>query len=394
MALTGGARRELAGFGNRITDDQRKVLKHRTGFKGYTSYLQDYTKKNFGYGDLLSTWKKLHWTPEPGVRRNCKILDLTKVENSLITFDICCSTKSHSELFTALSEPRAGVYGRIVLWRIPRSQFVFTDFLEDLGLVLEIAPAFLRSLYARSSPDSLGFEHLPVFAADHVMVGDMVATMTRCRISARSSAVPIVFIADTADPTLAPAFIDPVVEQMHLMQRFDIEFYGKMITGIIGQNMDFSKSANTLMLPTILADMHVYAYNLRALCCYTTLDQNPYRNTESIEARGTYSNELRRRLEEFEDMMQDALTGFNSIYGAGWSTSEACEGSVDFFKQTINRARRFEAILRDSCQVKIGQLSLEESKKSIELSASQAEEGKRGELRARCNKKLSLTSLS
>lgn len=92
--------------------------------------------------------------------------------------------------------------------------------------------------------------------------------------------------------------------------------------------------------------------------------------------------------------MQDALTGFNSIYGAGWSTSEACEGSVDFFKQTINRARRFEAILRDSCQVKIGQLSLEESKKSIELSASQAEEGKRGELRARCNKKLSLTSLS
>ena len=34
----------------------------------------------------------------------------------------------------------------------------------------------------------------------------------------------------------------------------------------------------------------------------------------------------------------------------------------------------------------IGQLSLKESKKSIELSTSQLEEGKRGELRVRSNK--------
>ena len=92
--------------------------------------------------------------------------------------------------------------------------------------------------------------------------------------------------------------------------------------------------------------------------------------------------------------MQDALADFNSRYGANWSRDKGYESTVEYFTHIINRARRFEASLRDSCEVTTGQLSLEESRKSVALSVSQAEEGQRGELPVHCNKKLSLTGSS
>ena len=39
----------------RISDDERKLLKDKTGFEGYTAYLEDYNKKYSGYEQLLES---------------------------------------------------------------------------------------------------------------------------------------------------------------------------------------------------------------------------------------------------------------------------------------------------------------------------------------------------
>ena len=139
-------------------------------------------------------------------------------------------------------------------------------------------------------------------------------------------------------------------------------------------------------MPALLGDIYREAVNLRASCGYPSPDCTTHGNGQPIEAMSTDRNELRRRIEEFEDVTQDVLTGLTSCYRADWSCKYKFEGTVKYFTQTIDRARRFEAYVRDQCQVQIGQLSLEESKRSIELSFSQIEEGKRGELRVHLNK--------
>ena len=98
--------------GTRVLDDQRNILKDRTGFEGYTAYLEDYNKKHPGCEPLLKAWGEFRASPAllPPYRTDCDILDLTKNDQSLISVNLCCQTGSNSELFTALSEPRKGVW--------------------------------------------------------------------------------------------------------------------------------------------------------------------------------------------------------------------------------------------------------------------------------------------
>ena len=376
---------------NKIDEDQRQVLLEKTGFDGYTAYLEDYTKEHPGFEPLLRCWRPDGILREERGRIKkryyCDILDLIKDKNSVISSSFCCQTGSNSMLFKALSEPPEGVYGRVVIWRLPQSRFEDIDFLEELGPALNICPTFVTSLYTKSYHDYLEATHIPVFVADHVMVGDRVATMTRCCLNEKSSAVPIVLIADTTDITVDPRRLHSIFPQIDLRRPFGSIFeYGEMIVSIIERNSRFSESADDLILPALLAAMHMDAYSLRVSCDYTLLNHPSQENGDSLEAMSTYRNELRRGIEKFEDVTQDALTGFGSLYGADWSHDYECESTVEYFTETISRARRFEAYVRDSCQAQIGQLSLAESKKSIELSNSQIEEGKRGELRVHWNK--------
>ena len=374
--------------GDRISADQREILKDRTGFESYTSYLIDHTRKYPSYAALLNNWVHLDNPIEvqntPHRRYNCDIFDMTKDKDSSITFSICCSTNSYSELFTVLSEPRKGVCARIMLWRKPNSHQYHSAFLEDLGPALRISPAFFKSVYetplGRFRP---GFD-TPVTTPSHAVFGDRVATMTCCCISENSSAIPILFIADTTEPKLHPwsasSELNPVFQQR--MQPGWPNDYLTTIMRIIELNSVFSTSADTLILPALLAALQIEASNLTSYCC--TLSKDRFHKTGNLfEVINKEREELHRRIEDFEDVLQDAGTYFSALYGADWSHDYNCESIVEYFTLTINRARRFE-------DRQIGQLSLEEAQKSIELSTSQIEEGKRGELYVNCIKELPL----
>ena len=394
MTETGERIMNISGSGDRISDHQRDVLKDKTGFEGYTAYLEDYNSKHAGCEQLLTSWRLYakEW-PQEKRRYSCEILDLIRDENSLISLYLCCRTVSYSKLFTALSEPRKGVYGRIVIYRGSGHYLYDPDFFEDLGLVLNIGPAFLKfldTLLTRGYYDDQPSPHIPVFEASHVMVGDRVATMTRCCISEKSSAVHIVLIAEAPYASGDPRSVDPIFGTINSSRRSNTissrSRYTEMIMSIIERNSVFSQSADALILPALFAAIHLDACSLRTLCDYM-LPGDGSDGLGSFDTASANRKELRRRIEDFENLMQDALTGFSSLYGADWPHKYQCESTVEFFKETIDRTRRFEAYVQDLCQLQSGQLSLEETRKAIEVSVSQIEEGKRGELRVHCNKK-------
>ena len=303
------------------------------------------------------------------------------------------------------------MFGRIVIWRTPKSQLNHSNFLEDLGLALKINPTFVKSLYTKSTHYHLRLTHIPVFIACHVMLGDSIATMTRCCITEKSSAVPVVLIADATDHILDSERldrrrfdhrrIDPIFQEPKSARRSGTCEYAEMLMAIIERNSAFSEpeSADALILPALLAAMHMDAYNLRASCDYmipnsTRPKHNHHAKWVSVEPMSTDCNELRRRILEFEDVTQDALTGFSLLYGVNWSQDYKCENTIEYFTQTINRARRFEAYIRDSCQMSIGLYSWMNFRESIKLSTSQIKEGKRGEPPVHRYNKLSLTVFS
>lgn len=368
--------------------------------------LKTTTRKHSGYESLLQAWWEFRAFPTiyPPYRNDCDILDLTKDGKSSISVNVCCQTSSNSELFKALSEPRNDVFGRIVIWRTPKSQSNDTNVLEDLGLALKIEPTFVKSLYTKSTHYHLRLTHIPIFIASHVMVGDRIATMTRCCITEKSGAVPIVLIADATDHIRDSDLVnsrrcdrrrfDPIFQEPKFVHRSGTSEYGEMIMAIIERNSAFSEpeSAEALILPALLAAMHLDAYNLRASCDYMIPNcERPEREHhtfwDSLEHMSADCNKLHRRIVEFEDVTQDALTGFTMLYGADWSHDFKCVSTVEYFMETINRARRFEAYVRDSCQTRVGWLSIRESEKSIELSNDQIKEGKRGELHVHRYKK-------
>lgn len=73
------------------------------------------------------------------------------------------------------------------------------------------------------------------------------------------------------------------------------------------------------------------------------------------------------------------MSGYiRSQQGKEWLEGNVYLSMIQACKHVIDEARRLESEMRDHLQLQVGNLSLEESRKSIELSNFQVQEGKRG----------------
>lgn len=88
--------------------------------------------------------------------------------------------------------------------------------------------------------------------------------------------------------------------------------------------------------------------------------------------------DLRRHIENFET---DRIQFIKYVCGYQqdiWSKDPICRQVDSLWKDSVRDARLIETEIRDNMQLLAGQSSLEESKRSIEISNYQIEEGKRG----------------
>ena len=100
------------------------------------------------------------------------------------------------------------------------------------------------------------------------------------------------------------------------------------------------------------------------------LDASSYFTTKRFD--------LRRHIEDFE---ADRIQVINYARGNQqdiWSKDPICRRVDCLWRDSIRDARLIETEIRDNMQILAGQSSLEESKKSIEISNYQIQEGKRG----------------
>ena len=100
------------------------------------------------------------------------------------------------------------------------------------------------------------------------------------------------------------------------------------------------------------------------------LDASSYFTTKRFD--------LRRHIEDFE---ADRIQFINYVCGYQqeiWSKDPVCRRVDCLWKDSVRDARLIETEIRDNMHLLAGQSSLEESKKSIEISNYQIQEGKRG----------------
>lgn len=84
-------------------------------------------------------------------------------------------------------------------------------------------------------------------------------------------------------------------------------------------------------------------------------------------------------LEEWEDGLNHLLRYIRSQTSADWLLSTSWLKVEELLRRTHQGAYRLEAQLCDYLHFQVGELALQESKKSIELSNRQIEEAKRGQ---------------
>ena len=87
---------------------------------------------------------------------------------------------------------------------------------------------------------------------------------------------------------------------------------------------------------------------------------------------------LRRMVEDFEDSYQRLRDRMHSPMKQDTPQSQSLMTLEGDLQQSSLEATRLETEIRDYLQLRIGELALQESKKSIELANSQMEEAKRG----------------
>lgn len=103
------------------------------------------------------------------------------------------------------------------------------------------------------------------------------------------------------------------------------------------------------------------------------------RNVESSTILYQCRTALRSLAEEFEDTSESLVRFLAKRIGPQVIASPACRRISEDKTWLLNETRRLEAEIRDFLQLQVGQLSLLESRKSIEVSNNQLQESKRGE---------------
>ncbi len=160
--------------------------------------------------------------------------------------------------------------------------------------------------------------------------------------------------------------------------------YVKCLNHLISHREAAANKDADLSLLSMLPLLHVEALFLHRKSKLVRSDYiNPkkFSTKDILDASSYFTSKrfhLRRHIEDFEaDRMQ--LINYACGYQQDiWSKDPICRRVDRLWKDSVRDARLIETEIRDNMQLLAGQSSLEEPKKSIEISNYQIQEGKRG----------------
>ena len=393
-----------------------KDIQAQTGFDSYSAYLRAYMESE-DRTDLKLLWDWIDNGAYSHTGDSFTIFDVSAHEDSPPKMAKCYRSSSVFELLAALYQPREHVRVQVVVWKI--SSYVSHNLLDTLGLGLRIDPQFFLAMI-----DTLilkEWQHFdPVVESrpprpSHVVVGRAFATFVRQFPLYKPVAAPIILIACNlySDMTLRqlidvrcvadqginhpPPFTVPSHpledNKTQVEDRYDAEWlhvYRETFTTLAGSNPGIFSSTAAIIAGVLMPLLQMNGFKIRAQFfrlrqSFLSLQAAMDRDSGDHQAVDHISSKLhrerfwlRRSVEDSDDDMSH-FERYISVEDPNYLPESSAYLKIkQETSQIHNEARRLDTEVRDYLQLVVGNLALEESRKSIELSNQQILEGKRG----------------
>lgn len=388
------------------SDQLKADLKAETGYGSYIEYLG----ANEGLRwPALDLWEDLSHSETS--KSTCFVLDLSRGPNSHANVILRCRTSSPAEILTSLRHPPAESSVQILLWSVSG---IDPDLISALGLGLKIDASFFEAVHGRVAAPELqhrsskgktrlwtrgrgwhdGFHqcrHKQPFAPSYAEVGGNIVTMAVSHRPGQPHSVPIVLIAGTnwrfhatAKTSYQPC--DPPEWWQH---EDDIEGYARVLHWCLGKGNSETDNNTNLIFFALLPLVYMNAFRIHNQCDETRhvylkmlkspslADQDAQKErNRAISDLYQHRVLLRRLVEDAEDESEDLIRYMNWQGLTNWLPVYI--EFVERYQRGHKLAHRLEAEIRDCLQLQVGEMGLQESRKSIELSSLQIEESKRG----------------
>lgn len=420
---------------NEDHDDQCwEDVKAETGFSSYKSYLGALKDTEPQAQSLL---KRLNVRPSFEVDMGeVFVLDILKDGSTSISFERQRVSNSTNEriprqlqasgpdtdrpistrLLQNLRSPPEMVPARIVLWSITPGWPPHAGIIEALGLGLDIHLSFFVTLFWVTSRQYTPTTTRP----NQILIGDSVTTIARDYRPNRR-VPPVLIIAGNfdlgyrtwtnRDTTSNKTFRDMIEEVLkgeiggsQSLYRWATQrsppdnvasltsnHYLRLLSKHIHKDCNVGLEGRALLLLAVLPLLSIEILRLHIQrgvvdsvfiqIQYGVEHPNRYYDDEKQESYSVLDAQrfwLRRRLEGLE-ASRNAFVRFTHAQGpANWLEGKAWRRQNAHINDVLATARAKDAEVRDYLQLQIGNLSIQGSKKSIQLSNQQIDEAKRG----------------
>ncbi|KAM0805950.1 hypothetical protein BDR22DRAFT_192223 [Usnea florida] len=375
-------------------DDLGNDSEAEIGYSSYTDYLEAYRGKSPYLGGIRYMLNAA--IPSPPYQFT--ILDLSNDKKSRALVLSRRDRKYDIGIVANLHQPPANVAVQILLWNT--EYYLGEDEVNVLGLGLKLDPRFFGALH----PAEPG-QNRRHWDPKYVTIAGAVVTIVRHSNPNKVDAVPVVLIAgmeweselvdaveeeigDTYpfQPSASETF--PVYAPRGMTKRHEHENYFRLLNWCLKNEGESLAEPKDSLLKPLFPLIYLDLFRIRNFCEFLRqkhqrLLVSPYYATEAAKLEKIHSDmpddrlRLRAMVENSEDGLTHLLRYIRSQKCADWPLSKSWVRVENDLRATHREARRLEAQLRDYLQIKVGEWALQESKKSIELSNQQIEEGKR-----------------
>ena len=375
-------------------------LEAETVFTSYLGYL-DKTAADHGplylYDVKLALNQLIKHTAGSDIPR-CAIVDVHDKDSTSLKFTLRCNSTSATEILSALRQPPAATRVRIVLWDCTS---MTEEMLDAIGLVLKIRASFFNALAARHSKTPGWSEKYvgETMSDDVVVVGQYVMTLIRDYIPANPDAAPIILIAAVDQEYHRKSVCEHqtfslqrpgmqaksnMPNPLNQLPRWMAEYFNGLESDI-KKRIAHERNDMDLTFGPLVTLLQFSAPLVRPECRAIRadyLDATRPRQTETVGKvlKDVFEKRylMRKMIEDSEDNSIRLRDYVHSLEKHDTPQSQSLMSLEVDLQQTRLEATRLEAEIRDYLQLQTGELALQESKKSIELSNFQIEEAKRG----------------
>lgn len=325
-----------------------------------------------------------------------------------------CSSSSRSNILAALGQPSTGSVVPIVLWETSEPD---DDMINALGLGLKIHPRFFHALLAAtgklftSHEEADRLEKRP-FVPDLAVIENHVIKMTRHCLPGHCDGPPIILIAGEKFGASTSG------RQVDEIQRFQCatledpsepkikppswtEEYLRVLQYNLEKRRASTGRHTDLLFRPLVPLLYFNIFKIREECglvreryykfvvprkkFLTSLGKADSLawGTAKVAVEDLYEMRvvLRRMIEDSEDSSEQLQRFLLSQQTIDVPRKDVLTIIDNDLKQVRVEARRLETEIRDHLRLHTGEMALQESRKSIELSSLQIEEGKRGQLK-------------